>query len=89
MMRFCFSLLLPHFNHSPGHQVSPQSLSLYLFRTSIVDVEVWQPVLEMLSLRDEEGLKAVSGVACHLLPDFSPSREVKHSCSDFNCAYMC
>jgi len=52
------------------------SRSTKLLRTSIVNVEVWRLVLEMLSLRDEECMKVASGVACNLLLAFSPSREV-------------
>ena len=63
------------------------SCSTKLLHMSIV--EVWRPVLEMLSLRDEEGLKAVSEVACNLLPAFSPTGEVKHLCSIFTCEHMC
>ena len=62
------------------------SRSTKLLRTSIVDVEVWRPVLEMLSLRDEECLQVASGVACNLMLAFSPSREVKHWCFIF---YLC
>ena len=52
------------------------SRSTKLLRTSIVDAEVWKPILEMLSLRDEECLVVASGVACNMLLSFSPSRAV-------------
>ena len=65
------------------------SRSTKLIRTSIVDVEMWRPVLDMLSLRDEECLQVASGVACNLLLAFSPSREVKHWCSIFTSTSSC
>ena len=72
------------------------SRSTKLLHTSIVNVEVWRLVLEMLSLRDEEYLQVASEVACNLLLAFSPSREVKHwcfiftsACSIFTCTRVC
>ena len=41
-----------------------------------MDANVWKPILEMLSLRDEESLTVATGVASNLLLSFSPSREV-------------
>lgn len=52
------------------------SRSTKLLRTNLADHNVWKPCLSMLSLRDEECLVTATGVACNLLLEFSPSREV-------------
>ena len=52
------------------------SRSTKLLRTNLADHNVWKPCLSMLSLRDEECLVIATGVACNLLLEFSPSREV-------------
>jgi hypothetical protein len=51
------------------------SRSTKLLRTTIIDTEAWRPILEMLSLRDEECLNVATGVSANLLLAFSPSRK--------------
>jgi len=52
------------------------SRSVKQLRTSLLDAEVWQPLLKLIKTEDKDLVRTSSRTLCNLLLDFSPSKDI-------------